>query len=104
MSEDKKIEISRSFSRKIQVSQYEPAEFFASYKSDCLLKDAEKVSKELYALCKRDVEHSVDKFRENQFELLPDKDTKEIRTKLDHDHRIAGMESSPDEVNKELPF
>ena len=57
-----KLEISRSFSRKLQVKQYEPAEFFASYKTECEEKDAEKISQELFELCRRDVEASAEKY------------------------------------------
>lgn len=53
------IEISRSFSRKIQIEQYEPIEIFASYKGELdgseTPEQIQQFSAHLYALAERDV-------------------------------------------------
>ena len=52
-------EISRSFSRKIQIEQYEPVEIFASYKGELdgteNEEEIKKFSHDLSALAQRDV-------------------------------------------------
>lgn len=57
------IEISRSFSRKIQLKQYEPAEFFASRKVECDEKEAEEWGKRLIAECIAEVERDIESYK-----------------------------------------
>ncbi|KKL48014.1 hypothetical protein LCGC14_2329790 [marine sediment metagenome] len=56
------IEISRSFSRKLQVKQYEPAEFFCSAKQECDEKDVVDVSAKLDKICQDEVGKTISKF------------------------------------------
>lgn len=59
----KKIEIARSHSRKINLGNYESADFFASYKTEVEEKDDEtEVSEELYQKAKEDVERDIGEF------------------------------------------
>jgi len=63
------LEVARSFSRKIQVNQYEPIELFASFKA--LLKpgttaeDMQQLSGELNKLAVNAVEHDLKKYKED---------------------------------------
>ena len=62
---DLKKTISRSFSRKLQISQYEPVEVFASYTEEVPAEtdteEIERVSAFLYDMAKSDVEMDVRK-------------------------------------------
>ena len=57
------VEITRSFSYKLNVGNYESRDFFCSQKSYAKPEDAEAVSKNLYDFCKREVMKSVNQFR-----------------------------------------
>ena len=56
------MEIARSFSLKVNLGNYEMADFFASQKAECELKDAEKISEALYQFCRAEVIKSVNIF------------------------------------------
>lgn len=61
------ISITRSFSRKVQVKQYEPADFFASYGEQVPIEEAtpeklKEVSDRLYSLAKNDVEKEIENY------------------------------------------
>jgi hypothetical protein len=60
-------EIVRSYSRTIQIAQYEPASFFSSYKEvydkPLTEKEKEDISDRLYETAKLDVEVEVAKFK-----------------------------------------
>lgn len=59
----RKIEIARSHSRKINLGNYESADFFASYKAEVEEKDDEaEVSENLYQRAKEDVERDIAEF------------------------------------------
>lgn len=67
-----KIEIARSFSKKIQLKQYEPIEFFCSAKAEVEIKElgtstgirnAVEASEELDRICQAEVQKSANKFR-----------------------------------------
>ena len=58
-NQQKKIEITRSFGRTIQPQEYKPVKFFCSAKAEVSKKEIERVSKELYELCKEEVNKSV---------------------------------------------
>jgi hypothetical protein len=59
MEKNQRIEIARSFSRKLNLQNYETCDFFCSAKAEVDLKDAEKVSDELYQLCLEEVRKSA---------------------------------------------
>ena len=52
-------EITRSFSYKLNVGNYESRDFFCSQKVECPLAEAEEVSAKLYAFCKDQVMKAV---------------------------------------------
>ena len=54
------IEITASYSQKVNKGNYESADYFRSRKESCEPKDAENVSRELYEWCKRQVEWDID--------------------------------------------
>ena len=68
-----KIEIARSFSKKIQIKQYEPIEFFCSAKTEVEITShftevsesstAQKVSEQLDKLVQSEVEKSANKLK-----------------------------------------
>ena len=62
MSEPKMIEVVRSFSRKVNLGQYESADFFCSRKEECAAEDAARVSQHLFDFCRAEVEKDVQKF------------------------------------------
>jgi uncharacterized protein YicC (UPF0701 family) len=61
------IEISRSYSRTIQLAQYEPMTQFSSYKA--IMKpgstdeEIKEVSEELYQRCEEEVDHIIESFK-----------------------------------------
>ncbi len=52
-------EITRSFSFKLNVGNYESRDFFCSQKGECTFEDAEAVSEALHDFCKRQVMKAV---------------------------------------------
>ena len=65
------IEIARSYTRKINLGNYESLDVFCSAKEEVEKKNAEKVSEELFQFCKDEVEKSVNEFRGKQMNELP---------------------------------
>jgi hypothetical protein len=59
-----KIEIARSYSQKVNLGNYTTADFFMSAKSEVDESEVEKKSKELYDLCRREVEKSIEEYLE----------------------------------------
>lgn len=76
------VEISRSFSRKIQIEQYEPVDIFSSYKGELDGTESEeeikKFSHDLSALAQRDV--------------------------MEEQERIERMKSQREQLSGESPF
>ena len=64
----KLIEITRSFSYKLNVGNFESRDFFCSQKAEVPKKQAKKTSEALYEFCKSEVIKSVNKYKED---LLP---------------------------------
>jgi hypothetical protein len=56
-------EISRSFSKTIQLNEYEPIQSFCSITAECDEKTVEEVSKSIYQLCKAIVELEIEEAR-----------------------------------------
>lgn len=56
---DLTVEITRSFSYKLNVGNYESRDFFCSEKAQCSAQDAERTSGLLYQFCKSQVLASV---------------------------------------------
>lgn len=53
------VEISRSFSFKLNLGNYENVDFFCAEKAEVPGKDADAMSEKLYAFCKAQVERDV---------------------------------------------
>jgi len=58
-----RVEIARSFSFKLNLGNYQSADFFCSQKSECAAEDAEQASEALYAFCRKQVMKSVSDFQ-----------------------------------------
>jgi hypothetical protein len=72
------IEVSRSFSAKIQIKQFEPIETFASYKAEVDEKDdLQKVSNDLYERAMNDVGMTISDAKWNKW-LNPQKEVRKI--------------------------
>jgi len=59
----KTVEVSRSFSRKVQIAQYEPIEFFSARKVECAIEEAGEWGKRLVAECVAEVERDIEQYR-----------------------------------------
>ena len=74
----KLIEIARSFSRKLNLGNYETVDFFCSQKIEVPESEAKEASSELYEFCKQEVEDSlfiyVQEIEEKKKEKLKDTD------------------------------
>ena len=57
--ENKLVEVARSFSRKVNLGNYETIDIFCSQKAEVIEDEAEKISEELYLFCKNEVMKSV---------------------------------------------
>jgi ATP-dependent exoDNAse (exonuclease V) alpha subunit len=66
------VEVARSFSRKLNLGNYQTADFFCSQKAEVLESEVVETSEALYKFCKEEVEKSVwDYLAENQ-EKIPE--------------------------------
>ena len=54
-----RVDITRSFSFKLNAGNYEARDFFCSQHAECAAEDADKVSELLYQFCKRQVLNAV---------------------------------------------
>ena len=59
-------EITRSFSYKLNVGNYESRDFFCSQKAECLIEDAVDISDRLYQFCRSAVMRSVQDYLTEQ--------------------------------------
>ena len=57
-----KTEVARSFSYKLNIGNYQTADFFCSQKAEVLEEEAEKKSEELYAFCRKEVLKSINSY------------------------------------------
>ncbi len=60
------IEIARSYSRKLDIGNYQNIDVFCSAKSEVWENEKEKMSEELYNFCKSEVEKSVAEYLEEK--------------------------------------
>ena len=58
------VEVTRSFSYKLNVGNYESRDFFCSQKAECRSEDAERVSEVVHEFCKAQVMKAVKQYRE----------------------------------------
>lgn len=61
---EKLVEIARSFAYKLNIGNYQSADFFCSQKIECPESEAEETSKRLYHFCKTMVEKDVNEYIE----------------------------------------
>lgn len=97
------IEICKSFDRKVQVKQFEPASFFCSMKTTCDITQAEEVGRQLYEACRKQVESDMVEFLKLMFPERYEK-TDGDPAKIED---IAQEEAELDLANEEeteLPF
>jgi len=60
------ISITRSFSMKVNLGNYESADFFASQRAECQAEMAVEVSRDLDQFCMDEVAESIRKFKERR--------------------------------------
>ena len=58
------IEIARSFSRKLNIGNYETVDHFCSAKEETTKQQAKKTSKRLHDFCRGEVEKAVEEYQE----------------------------------------
>lgn len=91
----KLVEITRSFSYKLNMGNYQTADFFCSQKAETNQKDIEKTSELLFDFCRKEVEKSVKKYTEISLE-----ETQEAWD--EKKEQIYQEDSLLDDINKEL--
>ena len=62
VEQGKLVEVTRSFSRKVNTGNYESRDFFCSYKVECRPEDAERVSQDAFDFCYDEIERDVRAF------------------------------------------
>jgi len=75
--EEKKISITRSFSKKVQVKQYEPCDFFCSITEELISPSKEQIdecSKKLWEYCKAEVERDSSEYINSIKKLIEGED------------------------------
>jgi len=89
------IKITRSFSRKVNLGNFQTADFYCSRELEVEQKDATQTSKNLHDLCELDVMDSIEKY------LTP----KPCDTKLGEKFRAdLAQQNKLDEINSEILF
>ena len=69
-----RVEISRSFSYKKNVGNYESRDFFAAQRAECAAEDADAIGEALHAYCKRIVMQAVREYeREAEAQFTPER-------------------------------
>lgn len=59
-----RVEITRSFSYKLNVGNYESRDFFCAQKAECSIDDADEVAERVHAFCKTQVMRSVREYQQ----------------------------------------
>lgn len=72
-----RVEIARSFSFKLNLGNYQSADFFCSEKAECAAEDADTTSEAIYAFCRKQVMKAVADY---QIEQLRKEKMSERRT------------------------
>lgn len=68
MAKTQKVEVARSFSRKVNTGDYENIDVFCSTKAEVDYDDMEEASVALYDFCQKEVDKSVELHRMKKFE------------------------------------
>ncbi len=100
-TKQKLVEIARSFSRKVNLGNYEVADFFCSEKREVPLEEAEKTSEELFIFCRAEVEKSVEEYKKrNEPKPVDPKKSGELWD--EKKQQLADEESQLRDINAEL--
>ncbi len=95
------IEIARSFNRKVNLGNYETADFFCSYKEETEINKAEEISKRAFIFCRMEVEKDIEEYKKRN-EPKPYKETPEEQKKID-DFKEAIKDNIPTtEIKEEI--
>jgi hypothetical protein len=60
------VEVTRSFSYKLNAGNYESRDFFCSQKAECRADDADMVSERLYQFCKQQVMKAIAQWKADE--------------------------------------
>jgi hypothetical protein len=95
------VEVTRSYSFKKSLPNYQNVDFFCSRKMEVPLEEADKTSAELFRLCKRDVEISLAEYNIEMAQKETAKPIPEyIKKAFKNDAEQEAGESSRQENNK----
>ena len=61
-----RVEVARSFSFKLNLGNYQSADFFCSEKAECAAEDAEATAEALYSFCRKQVMKAVNEMQVEQ--------------------------------------
>jgi len=78
------MKITRAFSQKVNLGNYQTADFFCSVEEECEFDCAEKISEQLNEMCRYEVNKSIVKFNEERtvsVEVLKSEPAKELNFK-----------------------
>ena len=96
MEKEKLVEVVRSYSRKLNLGNYETCDFFCSKKEECKESEALEKSAELHEFCKSEVEFSVNAYKEENKPKVVEKEkpafSKSSRgweSKTDHEEMVG---------------
>ncbi len=65
------VHVARSFSRKIQIVQFEPIDFFCSLSLECYAEDAGEKSQQAIEWCKNEVQRDIKAYKASLAEPIP---------------------------------
>lgn len=101
---EKKVEVVRSFSFKLNCGNYQTADFFCSQKAEVPEEEAEETSKQLHQFCKAEVMKSVNKYitekREEQKKMKERKVPKWLE-KVPYWYREEALKSTIEDSEQE---
>jgi len=98
------IEVARSFSRKLNIGNYETADFFCSYKEETTPEKADEVSKNAFDFCRVQVEFDIEDYKKRG-ELKPMTKQQNIKAKQIWDEKKQenyNQDSKIEEINAEV--
>jgi tryptophanyl-tRNA synthetase len=103
MTEKHLVEIARSFSYKLNLGNYQTADFFCSQKAEVPESKAEETSEALYEFCKREVMKSVNSYLEEKSKRkeISDKDAQRAHEEFEANIREGKQEQLEDDLKRE---
>lgn len=105
----KLVEVARSFSFKLNLGDFQNADFFCSQKVEVPEEEAEKYSELLYKFCRQEVLKSVNLFLdEKKMKLLTDEEIKKIdddwQKKYEEASQLAELNREDKEAKEQIPI